>query len=115
MHELAVCQSLMGQVECIAREREARSVASITLRIGPLSGVEAELLRQAFSIASAGSVAEGAELVIREQPLQVRCSRCGAVTLAEANNLVCATCGDWRTTLESGDEMLLESLELVTA
>ena len=50
MHELAVCQSLLRQVEEIARRDNARRVELIRLRIGPLSGVVGELLEQAFSL-----------------------------------------------------------------
>jgi len=102
----------MGQVEQIARREQAERVTRILLSVGPLSGVEPQLLADAFPIAAAGSVAEGAELVIESQPIQVKCLSCGAETSATANRLVCGTCGDYRTQLLSGDELLLTSLEL---
>ncbi|MGD2054620.1 MAG: hydrogenase maturation nickel metallochaperone HypA, partial [Gammaproteobacteria bacterium] len=58
MHELSICQALMNQVENIAAERNARSVVSIVIGMGPLSGVEAQLLKHAYPVASAGTVAE---------------------------------------------------------
>lgn len=112
MHELAICQALMEQVEQIAAERQAVSVARIVLQIGPLSGVEGDLLQQAFPIASAGSVAENCELDICLQPIKVRCEVCGMVSDVAVNNLVCGECGDWHTKLVSGDEMLLQTVEL---
>jgi len=112
MHELSICQSLMNQVESIALERNAQCVTSIILAIGPLSGVEADLLKNAYSIASAGTVAEQAELIIETLPIRVKCNQCGSETDASANKLVCKKCGDWRTTLVSGDELLLMSVEL---
>jgi hydrogenase nickel incorporation protein HypA/HybF len=112
MHELAICQSLMEQVESIAHEREAKCVTSITIGIGPLSGVEFQLLKNAYPIASAGTVAEDAELIIEHLPIKVRCNQCGTESDALPNKLTCKQCGDWRTTLISGDEMMLMSLEL---
>ena len=112
MHELSVCQALIRQVQEIARKHPAVAVTAVKLQIGPLSGVEADLLRQAFPLASAGSVAEAAQLVIEKLPIRVRCESCGAETAAEANKLVCGACGDWHTRLLSGDEMLLASVEL---
>jgi hydrogenase nickel incorporation protein HypA/HybF len=112
MHELAVCQGLMTQVEQIARRESAERVTRILLRIGPLSGVEPQLLAEAFPIAAAGSVAAGAELDIEPQPVRVRCLTCGEQTDADINRLLCAACGDYRTQLLSGDELLLASLEL---
>ncbi len=112
MHELAICQSLMDQVESIAAERKAQSVTSIVVAMGPLSGVEAQLLKNAYPIASAGTVAENAELVIEYLPVRVQCTQCGSESEASPNKLICKQCGDWRTTLVSGDEMMLMSVEL---
>jgi hydrogenase nickel incorporation protein HypA/HybF len=112
VHELAVCQGLMQQVGLVAGRERASRVTSVTLQIGPLSGVEAQLLKEAFPIASAGSVAEGAELLIEHMPIVVECLQCGGRSEAKVNKLVCGQCGDWRTRLLSGEEMLLKSLEL---
>jgi hydrogenase nickel incorporation protein HypA/HybF len=112
MHELSVCLSLLDQVERIAREHDADRVERILLRIGPLSGVEAPLLENAWPLAAAGTVAESARLDIEPAPVRVRCGECGAETEATPNRLLCGVCGDWRTRLVSGDEMLLASLEL---
>ena len=112
MHELAICQSLIEQVENIAEERAAKSVTSITIGMGPLSGVEVQLLKNAYPIASAGTVAQDAKLVIEHLPIKVKCSQCGSESDALPNKLTCKQCGDWRTTLISGDEMMLMSMEL---
>ena len=115
MHELAICQALMSQIESIAAERNASSVVSIVVGMGPLSGVEAQLLKHAYPVASAGTVAEGAELVIKNLPIRIKCSHCGNESDALPNKLVCSECGDWRTTLISGDELMLMSVELEKA
>jgi hydrogenase nickel incorporation protein HypA/HybF len=112
MHELAICQSLIDQIETIAEERNALSVTSIVVGIGPLSGVEAQLLKNAYPVASAGTVAEHAVLVIESLPIRVKCGSCGSESDALPNKLVCKQCGDWRTTLITGDELMLMSLEL---
>lgn len=112
MHELSVCQALLAQVENVARNNNAQRVDRVILHIGPLAGVEPRLLRDAFPIACAGTVAAGAELVIEELPLVVRCKNCGAETAAAPNRLICGVCGDWHTQLISGDELLLASVEL---
>jgi len=113
MHELAICQALMEQVERIASEEQADQVLTIHLAIGPLSGVEPRLLEQAFYVARAGSIAANAELVTESMPVQVSCSQCGQLSDALPSRLVCGHCGDWRTRLASGDEMNLLHIELV--
>ncbi len=112
MHEYSVCMALLEQVERIAQEHRAHRVERIVLQLGPLSGVEAPLLKHAWPLAAAGSIAVDAELVIEAAPVRVRCTQCGAESEAQANRLLCASCGDYRTRLISGDEMLLANLEL---
>ncbi|WP_405227979.1 hydrogenase maturation nickel metallochaperone HypA/HybF [Lentisalinibacter sediminis] len=112
MHELSVCQALIGQVETIARRESAARVTAIHLAIGPLSGIEPELLRRAWPLAAGATIAEEAELLIEAADIRVECSVCGAESAAKANRLLCGECGDWRTRLVSGDEMLLTRLEL---
>jgi hydrogenase nickel incorporation protein HypA/HybF len=111
MHELAICQALLEQVEGIARQRSAR-VNRVRLAVGPLSGVEPGLLERAYPLACAGTSAEGSQLEISDAPVRVRCRTCGAESAASANRLLCGECGDWRTELASGDELLLLNVEL---
>jgi hydrogenase nickel incorporation protein HypA/HybF len=111
MHELSVCQSLLAQVDDLARENAARRVLSVVLGVGPLAGVEPQLLKQAYPIAAAGGVAEGSELTIESRPVRVSCSQCGAESDVRPNRLLCRHCGDWRTQLVSGDELLLVRIE----
>lgn len=112
MHELAICQSLINQIENIVSERNAQSVSLIVIGMGPLSGVEAQLLKNAYPIASAGTVAANAELVIEYLPVKVKCNECGCESDVAVNKLTCKHCGNWRTSLVSGDELLLMSVEL---
>lgn len=112
MHELSICQEIVHQITEIAADKNACSVDSVTVHIGPLSGIESHLLEQAFPFATAGTVAEHAELIVMNSPVRVHCQQCGADSDASANRLLCGKCGDYHTQLISGDEMLLASLSL---
>ena len=112
MHELSVCLALMDHVLRTAREHQATRVEKIVVKIGPLSGVEAPLLENAFPIAAAGTIADEAQFVIEASPIVVACTRCGEESTVTPNKLLCRSCGDFRTRLVSGDEMLLETIEL---
>ncbi|MDH3532602.1 MAG: hydrogenase maturation nickel metallochaperone HypA [Gammaproteobacteria bacterium] len=112
MHELSVCNALISEVEQIARQKNAAVVTRIVLKVGPLSGIEPQLLLQAYPLAAAGTVAVDADLVIETADVVVHCSQCGKESRAAANRLLCAACGDFRTRVISGDEMILQRLEL---
>ena len=111
MHELSICNALLDQVERIASEHGANSVARIVLRIGPLAGVESELLRNAYPLAAAGTIAEQAELVIDPASVVVQCTVCRTESEVRPNRLLCSNCGDFRTQIISGDEMILQRIE----
>ena len=112
MHELSVCQAILDEVGSLAAKRSAISVSGIHLSVGPLSGVESGLLHQAFPLATAGTVAAGAELHIRETPVRIRCSRCDAEMEVPPNRLLCRHCDGWQTDLLSGDELVLDRVEM---
>ena len=87
-------------------------LSSLFIKVGPLSGVEPELLRHAYPLAAIGTVAENAELIIESGDVIVSCTQCGAESVVKPNRLLCKACGDFRTRLISGDEMTLERVEL---
>ena len=112
MHELSICTALLQQVQNIAKDYAPSRVDKILLKVGPLSGVEAPLLMNAYPLAAAGTPAAKAELVIETSPVCVRCTQCGAETEVPPNRMLCGRCGDFRTRLVSGDEILLVKVEL---
>jgi hydrogenase nickel incorporation protein HypA/HybF len=115
VHELSLCQSLLREVRRVADTHGSTEVTAVVVAAGPLSGVEPPLLRQAFSIARAGTVAENATLEIEEMPVTVWCESCATETNAAANALLCGRCGTWKVELRSGNELLLKRVELVPA
>ncbi len=115
MHELAICQALLGQVADLARRHAASHVARIVVRAGPLSGVEPALLSEAFTLARAGTPAAEATLEIEAGRVRVHCPACGTDADVPPNRLTCPACANWRTQLVSGDELLLERVEFAAA
>jgi hydrogenase nickel incorporation protein HypA/HybF len=113
MHELAVCQALLDEIDVQAASRAPARVATVTVQIGPLSGVVPELLREAYQFAKLGTVAADAALVIEPAEVRVYCAACETETAARANRLVCGRCGNWRTRLLAGDELVLRTIEFV--
>jgi hydrogenase nickel incorporation protein HypA/HybF len=112
VHELSLCDDLLGQVAAIAAQHNAQSVESITVNIGALAGVEPSLLESAFSMIKAGTVAEHAHIIMQTAPVIVLCRTCGAQSEVAANRLLCNACQSNETTLISGDELILASVAL---
>ncbi len=112
MHELSVCLALLEEVKRVAAENEASEVTRIVVTLGPLSGVEPDLLRNAYPLAVAGQFDFEFSLLRNCAGIVVRCTECGKESEAKPNRLLCGECGDYRTNLVSGDEMMLKRVEM---
>jgi hydrogenase nickel incorporation protein HypA/HybF len=114
MHEIGVCEGLVDAVE---KRAGGRPVACVRFRAGALHRIDSAALVQAFELISAGTVAEGAELELVTVPVTARCRSCEAVTTAEDDMsgsmvLDCGMCGAISLDLVSGDELVLESIQI---
>ncbi len=66
MHEYSLISALINKIEQIAGESDAKTVTTLTLRIGALAHMSADHLREHFTEGSRGTIMESAELVIEE-------------------------------------------------
>lgn len=108
MHELGLCEAIVGAVEKRAGERE---VARVRVQVGRLHHVHPEAFEQSFAIAAMGGVAGGARAELVLLPVRSRCGACGATAEGDEIPLACATCGSVDIELTGGNELLLESIE----
>lgn len=112
MHELSLCRALLRQTLEVAEQHQALAVTVVHLQIGPLAGVEPELLKTAFTLAAAGTIAESADLKLTKTDVQIYCPVCKNEYRGAANQLCCPGCGSCSTRLTGGDELILQSVEL---
>jgi hydrogenase nickel incorporation protein HypA/HybF len=110
MHEYSIVQSLLERVEGEARRHGATSVQRLHLRIGALSGVEIELLANAFALFRERSLCAGAELAIESVPARWICPHCDR-DIAPGEILRCPACTA-PARLAGGDEIILERIEM---
>jgi hydrogenase nickel incorporation protein HypA/HybF len=110
MHEYSIVQSLMGHIEAQARAHGATAVRHVAVRIGELSGVDPELLQSAYDLVRERSICAGAPLSITAVAAQWVCRQCSRA-VPSGGPLRCPACAA-PARLVSGDEILLERLEL---
>lgn len=117
MHEASLVRGLLSQAERVLRAEGAdpREAARLRVRMGPLSGVEPELVALAFERLAPGSPLASARLELRQTPLVARCRRCDATFEVEQFRFVCTGCGHERVDVIEGDGFVLESIELALA
>jgi len=113
MHEMSLVQSLIAQLTDLAAKHDKRRVISVTVDIGPLSGVVIDSFQFAFDVLSAeNQLTAGARLIIINPPATYRCIGCGyeQSTLLRPDH--CPKCKETLLIPEGGDAITLNQVEL---
>src|SRR5512133_1864768 len=76
MHEYSLVESLIGRVEQEARARGAIAVHRLSVRVGELSGVDAELFRTAYDTFREGTICAKTPLAVTTVAASWSCPRC---------------------------------------
>lgn len=103
MHERSLVTALLKQVAQIQSEHGAAAVREIVVEVGPLSGVEPELLNSAY----ADLVKSDAQLVIKRVPLTVYCLWCRFTSSLDRFQSVCPCCQSMDLQMTGGDAFRL--------
>jgi hydrogenase nickel incorporation protein HypA/HybF len=91
MHELSLAHAV---VSTVSDALPGRTVLSVRLRIGVLSGVVPEALAFGWELATSGTALAGATLQVVREPLPGRCLDCDAESVHERPPpLTCPHCG----------------------
>jgi len=80
MHEFAFAYNIFQVAEETAKKYNAKRITEVYLEIGELTLIVPELLKKSFEMATHGSMAEGAELIIEMVPGEIKCRNCGKVS-----------------------------------
>ena len=110
MHELSIAQAI---VDVAARHAGESPVARVYVRVGHLRQVVPSALEFSFELCAHGTLVEGAALELEEVPVGVTCRSCGAESEPSGFPLTCGVCTGLDVDVVQGEELQVESLELV--
>lgn len=111
MHEWTIADNLIRLVREAGRREGLAAVSEVYVKVGVLRQVIPETLRTAFARLIGETEFAGAELVIEEVPLAVRCRDCGANAAGDDLAFTCGRCGGIDLEILAGDELYLDCLE----
>ncbi len=113
MHEMSLVQGLLSQLHSLAREHNKTKVISVSMDIGPLSGVVIDSFQFAFDILSdEDPLTHGASLVIESSPATYHCCGCGAKIEEEEKPEACPVCLENLLSPEGGDDIILRQVQM---
>lgn len=113
MHEISLVQNLFQQLEQLAKENNCDKIRTVTMEVGPLSGVVVDSFQFGFDILSRDHpLLQEAELKIELPPVNYTCSSCGGMEICEQRPESCPQCGETLLIPEGGDDLILKQVEL---
>ncbi|TFF87346.1 MAG: hydrogenase maturation nickel metallochaperone HypA [Promethearchaeota archaeon] len=121
MHEFAFAYNIYQVAEETAKKYNAKRITEVYLEIGELTLIVPELLKKSFEMATHGSIAEGAELIIEMVPGEIKCRNCGeisTVSITEEAQLTglqlfqCRYCKSKDTEIFSGKKANVKNIKI---
>lgn len=114
MHEISLVQNLIEQLRQLAADNGATKVITVTMEIGPLSGVVIDSFQFGFDTLTAGDKLLGeSQLAIRTPEAVFHCSDCGHIIVTSGIRPdQCPLCGDRLLVPEGGDDLILRQVEM---
>ena len=113
MHELSLCQTLCQQLQKEVTDRRLDKVLRVELTIGSLSCLDPRALAFCFSAIDKPPALQGCELSIRRQPGAAHCRDCQADYALHRWLDACPRCGSLNRSVEGGDGVLIEQMEVI--
>lgn len=113
MHELTLVMGLLEIFEDRAKKDRFVRIQRVVLEVGELSGVSIPALRFSFDVAMKGTVAEGAELDIREPPGTGWCFSCERTVFLRDPFRTCPDCGRSAVVPAGGTEFRIVEMMVV--
>ncbi len=112
MHELALCQGVVGVLREQAEVHHFDRVLAVRLEIGALSCVSAEAIEFCFAAVARGTLADGCRLELLNVPGEAYCLSCGETVPMSERHGACPHCDSHWLQLLRGDEMRILDLEV---
>jgi len=116
MHELSIVQSLLALIEDEMVKHGKEKLITVKVKHGRLAAVVPEAMQMGFEVLTAETRLAGANLVMEETPVILRCRSCGREFSPEPPTSAfapCPACGEeLGHSVLSGRELYIEYLEL---
>lgn len=113
MHELGVVQSLVEQLSAeVERLGVGGRVRKVHLKLGALTTFVPEAMTFYYDALTPGTPLEGSALAVEEVGVTGACRACGRPFALEAPPFVCPHCGAPDIDVQTGRELLINTIDV---
>lgn len=113
MHEVSLCEGILGVIKEKQQTDGFTKVTAIWLEIGRFSCIEKSALSFAFDAVMKGTVVEGAELLMQDLPGKALCYTCNQEVTLDNRLDTCPECAGDSLMPISGDTMRIKNIEVI--
>ena len=110
VHEMPIAVDIVDRAVGVAREHGAIRIEKVEVQVGAMRQVVPEALELAFSVASEGTLAQGAELCISEEKLEAVCRNCECRFSPEIDRFLCPQCDQANARIVAGNDIILRTV-----
>lgn len=96
---------------------EERRLVSVTLQVGEMRDLVDNLVQTYWNYITENTFASGSKIIIHTVPVTCSCNQCErvyAVKIMEIDRLCCPQCGHDKASLLTGNELMVEEVEITT-
>lgn len=118
MHELSMADAIVKTAIDVAEKNNAQEINEVTIEIGKLTLLNPEQLKFMISVLSENTLLEGAEIIIEEVPIEIKCKSCDFVgpTQDDLDHFVpivkCPECEEQDLKITKGRECNVKSIKI---
>lgn len=119
MHELSMADAIVKTAVDVAEKNDAQEITEVTIEIGKLTLLNPEQLKFMIDVLSENTLLEGAEIVIEEIPIEIKCKSCDFLGLAPSDDLDrfvpivnCPECEGQNLEITKGRECNVRSIKI---
>ncbi|MGV8144099.1 MAG: hydrogenase maturation nickel metallochaperone HypA [Methanothermobacter sp.] len=119
MHELSMADAIVKTILDAAEKNQAEEILEVTIEVGKLTMLNPEQLRFLLDVLAENTLLEGAEVIIEEVPVEIKCHSCdytGSTDLDDSDHYLmivkCPKCDERNIEIISGQECNVKNIRI---
>lgn len=111
MHEMSIALQIIDHALEAARRHDATRIEEVEVEVGAMRQVVPEALEFAFSVATEGTLAEGARLRVTQEKVLAACNLCQCTFAPDIDrSFACPQCQKADVRIIAGNDILLKTV-----
>jgi hydrogenase nickel incorporation protein HypA/HybF len=117
MHELSMAESILTAVIEKSEENHAKKVTKVIIEIGKMAMLNSEQLTFLLDVLTEDTIANEAEIIIEEIPIEIECPKCGFTGQIDSEDFdpytpiaICPECKNFKVNVLNGKDVIVKNI-----